>query len=329
MDRLASLQLFTRIVELGGFSRAAAAQGVPRATATHAIKALESRLGTRLLDRTTRHVRPTLDGRAFYERCVHILGELEDAESSLRHVAANPRGTLRVDMHGTHATQVVLPKIDAFRARYPGIDLVVSSGDRLVDLVREGVDCVVRGGQPRDSSLVARRLAELPQLICASPDYLERYGTPRHPDELTEHQLVPFFSGESGVDASLDLWFEGRVRRYAMTGWISVNDAENYVACALRGCGLIQLPRFHVQEALQSGRLVEVLGDWRSPDMPISALYPSQRQLSPRVRVFVDWLCALYEERFGAHGAEQDGQGATAPARGSTAPARGSTAPRG
>src|SRR5690606_16678025 len=137
MDRFDSLQLFTRIVELGSFSRAAAALDIPRATATHAIKELEGRLGTRLLDRTTRHVRPTPDGQAFYERCVHVLSELDDAESSLRHLAANPRGVLRVDLHGTHATQVILPRIDEFRARYPGLDLVVSGGDRLVDLVRE------------------------------------------------------------------------------------------------------------------------------------------------------------------------------------------------
>jgi len=274
VDRFESLQLFTRIVELSSFSQAAAALEIPRATATHAIKALEARLGTRLLDRTTRHVRPTLDGQAFYERCVHVLSELDDAESSLRHVASNPRGTLRVDMHGTHATKIVLPRIDDFRARYPGIDLVVGSGDRLVDLVREGVDCVIRAGHPRDSSLVARRLAVMPQVVCASPEYLAHFGTPRHPDELSAHQVVKFFSSSGTVDYALQLRIGGQVREFALEGWMSVNDAENYVVCALRGCGLIQLPRFHVEDELQDGRLVEVLGDWPSPDYPMSALYP-------------------------------------------------------
>lgn len=299
MDRFDSLHLFTRIVELGSFSQAAAALDIPRATATYAIKQLESRLGTRLLDRTTRHVRPTLDGQAFYARCVHVLSELDDAESSLRQVVSNPRGVLRVDMHGTHATRIVLPSIGDFRARYPGIDLVVSSGDRLVDLVREGVDCVIRAGNPRDSSLVARRLAILPQAICASPEYLARFGTPRHPDELSAHQVVKFFSSGGAMDDALDLRVGGQVRAFALAGWMAVNDAENYVVCALHGCGLIQVPRFHVEEELRDGRLVEVLGDWPSPGMLLSAMYPHHRQLSPRVRVFVDWLGRLYEAKFG------------------------------
>lgn len=300
MDRFDSLQLFTRIVELGSFSRAAELLEIPRATATHAMKELEARLGTRLLERTTRVVRPTLDGQAFYERCVQILSEVDDAESSLRHVAANPRGTLRVDMSSTHASRIVLPRIDEFRTRYPGIELVISSGDRLVDLVREGVDCVIRAGTPRDSTLVARRLAMMPQVICASPEYLARLGTPRHPEELAAHQSVGFFSLGNFVDHTLDLIIEGRVREFALGGWMAVNDAENYVICALRGCGFVQLPRFHVEDDLRAGRLVEVLSDWSSPDMILSALYPSGRQLSPRVRVFIDWLVALYEEKFGA-----------------------------
>ncbi|WP_339531528.1 LysR family transcriptional regulator [Pseudomonas mucidolens] len=298
MDRLTSLLLFTRIVEQGSFSRAAAALKIPRATATHAIKQLEARLSTRLLERTTRQVRPTLDGQAFYERCVHVLSELDDAESSLRNVASNPRGTLRVDMSSVHASHIVLPRIDDFRNRYPGIDLVVSSGDRLIDLVREGVDCVIRAGVPRDSTLVARRLALMPQVICASPEYLACFGTPRHPDELQAHQAVGFFSSGNTVDHGLDLVVEGELRLFTLGGWMATNDAESYRVCALRGCGLVQLPRYHVEEELRDGSLVEVLGEWASPEMPLSALYPYHRQLSPRVRVFIDWLGSVYEERF-------------------------------
>ncbi|CAB3761708.1 LysR family transcriptional regulator [Paraburkholderia solisilvae] len=300
MDRLDALQLFTRIVEVQSFSRAADMLDVPRATATYAIKELEARLGTRLLERTTRQVRPTLDGQAFYERCVQVLSELDDAEASLRHVASNPRGVLRVDMHGTHATRIVLTRIDEFRSRYPNVDLVVSSGDRLVDLVREGVDCVIRAGNPRDSSLVARRLASMPQVVCASPDYLARHGTPRHPEELGGHQAVRFFTSGGSADYPFELSVDGALRTYAVGGWMAVNDAENNVVCALRGCGLIQVPRFHVEDELRDGRLVEVLARWTSPAMVVSALYPYRRQLSPRVRVFVDWLCELYEQKFGA-----------------------------
>ncbi|EJN03257.1 LysR family transcriptional regulator [Herbaspirillum sp. YR522] len=300
MDRFDTLQLFTRIVELGSFSQAAAALAIPRATATHAIKQLEARLSTRLLDRTTRQVRPTLDGQAFYERCVHVLSELDDAESALRHVAASPRGTLRVDMSSIHAAHVVLPRIDDFRRRYPGIDLVVSSGDRLIDLVREGVDCVIRAGVPRDSTLVARRLALMPQLICASPAYLERFGTPQHPEQLSSHQSVGFFSSGNTVHHGIDLVVDGELRNFTPGGWIATNDAQGYSVCALSGCGLVQLPRYHIEHHLRQGRLVEVLGDWPSPAMPLSALYPYHRQLSPRVRVFVDWLASLYEEKFGS-----------------------------
>lgn len=299
MDRLDTLQLFTRIVETGSFSRAADMLDVPRASATHAIKQLETRLGTRLLERTTRHVRTTLDGQAFYERCVHVLSELDDAEASMRHVAANPRGVLRIDMHGTHATQIVLPRIHEFRQRYPGIDIVASSGDRLVDLVREGVDCVIRGGNPRDSTLVARRLALMPQVICASPAYLARCGAPHHPDELMAHQAVRFFSSTTAIDYPIVLNIDGQTKEFDVGGWMMVNDAENYVTCAESGCGLVQLPRFHIEEQLRTGRLVEVLTDWQSPPLPVTALYPYRRQLSPRVRVFVDWLVDLYAQKFG------------------------------
>ncbi len=300
MDRLATLSLFTRIVEMGSFSSAAASLDIPRPTATNAIKALETRLGVRLLERTTRQVRPTLDGQAFYDRCVHVLGELDDAEATLRQVASRPRGTLRVDLHGTHATQIVLPRITGFRRQYPDIALVVSSGDRLVDLVREGVDCVIRAGTPRDSNLIARPLAQLPQVLCASPDYLVRFGTPRDPDDLAGHQMVKFFSS-TGTAGSypLTLRVADEWRDFALPGWISVNDAENNVVCALQGCGLIQLPRFHVEQELRDGRLVEVLADVESPRLPLWAMYPYRTHLSPRVRVFVEWVRQLYADKFG------------------------------
>jgi DNA-binding transcriptional LysR family regulator len=302
MDRLDTLQLFTRIVETKSFSRAADMLDMPRPTATYAIQQLEARLGVRLLERTTRQVRTTLDGQAFYERCVHILSELDDAESSLRHVASNPRGTLRVDMASTHATSIVLPRIDEFRSRYPGIDLVISSGDRLIDLMREGVDCVIRAGVPRDSNLVARLLARAPQVICASPEYLAFFGTPRDPSELAHHLVVKFFSSGAGGDNTLELMVDGKSSEFALSGWMAVNDAASYVVCALRGCGLIQLPRYGVEEELRDGRLVEVLGEWASPALPFSVLYPYRRQLSRRVRVFIDWLCDVYKAKFGEIG---------------------------
>jgi len=250
MDRFDTLQLFTRIVEQGSFTRAAGALDIPRATATHAIKTLEERLGARLLERTTRQVRPTLDGQVFYERCKHILGDLEDAESSLSTTLANPRGILRLDLHGAHANLIILPRIQEFRRRYAQIELIISSGDRLVDLVGEGIDCVVRAGNPRDSSLVARRLALMPEVVCASPDYLKRHGCPAHPAELAGHQAVGFFSSNPNIRYPFSFLIDGEVAEFEVGGWISVNDAECYSTCALGGCGLIQVPRFRVEEHL-------------------------------------------------------------------------------
>jgi DNA-binding transcriptional LysR family regulator len=298
MDKFETFQLFTRIVDLGSFSQAADQLGIPRATASNAIKELENHLGCRLLERTTRHVRASPDGLAFHERCVHILSAINEAEALLRHVTASPRGVLRIDLHGAHATRIVLPRLDEFHLRYPDIDLIISSGDRLVDLVREGVDCVIRAGNLNDSSLMVRHLAVMPQLICASPEYLNAFGIPRHPDELESHRCVKFFSSSGGVKYPISLMINKKVQEYYLKGWVTVNDAENYVICALRGGGLVQLPRYHVKEALSDGRLVEVLSQWQSPGMPVSALYPQHQQLSARVRVFIDWLINLYGEHF-------------------------------
>ncbi len=300
MDRFDAMQLFIRIVELGSFTDAAGALNLPRATATHAIKQLEKRLGARLLDRTTRQVAPTLDGQAFYERSKRVLAELEDAETSLSTHVTDPHGTLRLDLHGAHATMIILPRIAQFRERYPNIDVVISSGDRLVHLVREGIDCVVRAGQPRDSSLVVRKLADMEQIICASPEYLSRYGTPTHPGELTQHQAIGFFSRGNDSRYPFSVIRDGQEAQFEASGWMSVSDAECYTSAALAGCGLIQVPRFRLQAHLQAGRLVQVLADWPCPDLPVCALYPFHRQLSPRVRVFIDWARELYSEKFGA-----------------------------
>ncbi|TEA78768.1 LysR family transcriptional regulator [Allopusillimonas ginsengisoli] len=300
MDRFDALQLFARIVELGSFTEAASVLEIPRATATHTIKKLEKRLGARLLDRTTRHVKPTLDGQAFYERTQRVLAELEDAEASLSTHIANPHGTLRLDLHGAHANSIILPRIGEFRDSYPKINIVINSGDRLVDLVKEGIDCVVRAGHPRDSSLVVSKLANMPEVICASPKYLARYGTPKHPEELAEYQAVGFFANGNESRYPFTVIIDGQAENFKASGWMSVSNAECYLSAALAGCGLIQLPFFRVEEHLKTGRLVQVLNEWACPNLPVCALYPFHRQLSPRVRVFIDWVRELYNEKFAA-----------------------------
>ncbi|HEY4374347.1 MAG TPA: LysR family transcriptional regulator, partial [Burkholderiales bacterium] len=290
MDRFDSMRLYVRIVELGSFTKAAEDLDLPRATVTHAVQQLEKRLGTRLLQRTTRTVTVTLDGEAYYQRCLRLLADLEDTESAFGHAQASPRGKLRVDLQGSLAMHFLLPHLDAFCERFPDLELDIGMGDRLVDLVREGVDCVLRGGEPRDSSLVARRVTENPQLTCASADYLKRYGAPRSIESLREHRAVNYVSSATGRRLPFEFTVNGEVRNVQVPGTVAVRQADAYLACCERGLGLIQLPRYHVMRQLAAGSLVEVLEEYRPPPMPVSVLYPASRQLAPRVRVFIDWV---------------------------------------
>jgi LysR family transcriptional regulator for bpeEF and oprC len=190
MDRFDTMRVFTRIVDLGSFSRAGDELGIPRATVSHALRQLEARLGTQLLIRTTRSVRTTPDGQAYYIRCQRLLADLEETESVFSHAAAQPRGSLRIDLPGPLGTAVIVPALADFRARYPLLELDIGASDRYVDLVHEGVDCVVRGGEQADSGLIARRLAVLSQVTCVSAGYVEQRGMPQTLDELTAHQAV-------------------------------------------------------------------------------------------------------------------------------------------
>ena len=299
VDRFESLRLFTRIVELGSFTRAAGELGIPRATATHAIKALELRLGARLLERTTRQVCTTLDGQAYYDRCARLLAELEEAESSLANLAEDPRGIVRLDLPGMHATHIVLPRLGEFHQRYPNIELVIGhSGARTTDLVREGVDCLVRSGSVNDVAMLQRRLAQSADVLCASPGYLQRCGTPLHPDELIRHVAIGCVTRNRDVVNPFVLMVAGERQEYRLRSAVSVDDAEAYIACAERGYGIAQLPQFQVARQLQDGRLVRVLPNWASPSRQISLLCPNSRRLPSRVRVFGEWLEGVYARAF-------------------------------
>jgi DNA-binding transcriptional LysR family regulator len=292
MDRFDAMRLFTRIVELRSFSKAADDLMLPAATATHTIKQLEARLGVRLLHRTTRQVSPTLDGEAYYQRCLRILADVEETEAGFGTSGVLPKGKLRVDLQETLARHFVLPRLREFFARYPDIDLEIGMGDRYVDIVREGMDCVLRVGELKDSSMVARRVATLAQVTVATPAYFAQMGVPAAPDELMAggHRAVNFYSSSSGRMLPLEFAVAGALRNVDLPGKVGVINAEAYVACCLNDLGLIQVPRYHVAELLQSGALQEVLQDFPPPPMTVSVLYPHQRQLSPRVRAFVDWL---------------------------------------
>ena len=292
MDRFDAMRVFCRVVERRSFTLAAEDTGLPRSTVTDAVKQLEARLGVRLLQRTTRHVSPTLDGEAYYQRCLSILADIEDAEGAF--AGARPKGLLRVDVHGTLARHFVLPSLPSFLETYPEIEFYMSEGDRLVDLVREGIDCVLRVGTPGDSDMVARRLAMLDEITLASPAYIAAHGLPQHPDRLTGHRMVGFHSSSTGTLLPLEFIVDGAVRNIILPTAVAVNAAESYVSAARMGLGLIQIPRYHAENDLAEGRLVHVLENFPLTPTPVSLLYPRNRQLSPRVRVFIDWLVKVF-----------------------------------
>lgn len=291
MDRFNAMLVFTRIVELGGFAKAADSLQMPRASVTVLIKQLEAHLGVQLLHRTTRQVSPTLDGAAYYQRCVHLLADLEEAEGLFR--SNQPKGTLRVEMPAAVGRLVVFPALPEFTGRYPLINLEIGLNDRPVDLIREGIDCVIRGGLTMDDSLVARPLVQMDQVTCASPAYLRAHGIPRSPDDLSGHQVVEYFSSASGKRYGLEFKFGNEVRLIDLPKQVSVNSAEGYLAACVAGYGLVQSPHYHVAQLVREGRLQEVLSEHEPPPLALTALYPAHRQLSPRVRVFVDWLVNL------------------------------------
>ncbi|MFJ3268633.1 LysR family transcriptional regulator [Serratia liquefaciens] len=295
MDRIDAMRLFTRVVEQRSFTQAAQDLNLPRSTVTDAIKQLETRLQVRLLQRTTRHVSPTLDGEAYYQRCLTILADIEDAEMAF--AGAKPRGLLRIDVHGTLARHFLLPELPDFLTQYPDIELFMSEGDRLVDPVREGIDCVVRVGKLKDSDMVARRLGELEEVTCAAPDYLQRFGTPHSISELEGHRMVGFRSSASGTLMPLEFTVAGQTRQVTLPCTVSVSAAESLVAAARMGLGIIQVPRYHLRDSLDNGSLLPLLPQFPSTPMPVSLLYLCNRQLSPRVRVFIDWFSKVFAAR--------------------------------
>ncbi|PWY40966.1 MULTISPECIES: LysR family transcriptional regulator [Pseudomonas] len=292
MDQVKAMKVFVRIYERSSFTLAADDLNLPRATLTHTLNQFEAWLGTRLLERSTRRVRPTLDGEAYYLRCIQLLAELEEAELAFRTVA--PKGRLRVDLHGTLAKYFVIPALPEFMARYPEIELSVSEADRFVDLIAEGVDCVLRAGTLGDSSLIGRRVASLQQITCASPAYLRKYGEPKSLDELSRHRAVNYVSRTTAKQFPFEFMVDGELREVAIEGALSVFGAEIYAASAVAGLGIIQCPRYRMVQQIFQGLVQEILTDTPPPPMPVSVLYPHNRQMSPRVRVFVDWLAEVF-----------------------------------
>ncbi|MEX3897038.1 LysR family transcriptional regulator [Paraburkholderia sp. BR10954] len=293
MDRFEEMRVFVRIAERQSFTRAADDLQIPRATVTNLMKRLEQRLGARLLERTTRTVRLTPDGDAHYQRCVRLIADMEEAEGAFSNVA--PKGLLRVNVQGTLARHFVVPALPAFLERFPDIELMIGEDDRLVDLVREGIDCVLRAGVLQDSSMVGRRVAQLQQVTVASPAYLAAYGEPADPGALSTHRAVNYVSSATGKPLPLEFRVDGRDTALVLPSAVSVSGAELYAGAAIAGLGIVQVPRYRVADELAAGRLRVILADYPPPPMPVSVLYPQNRQLSSRVRVFAQWLREIFE----------------------------------
>ena len=294
MNKLQAMEVFVQVVDAGGFTRAAEHMQLPKATVSTLIQSLESTLAVKLLHRTTRQVSVTADGAAYYERCLRILSDVREAEESLSRTRLSPSGRLRVDVPTGLASDILVPALPDFFARYPDILLEMGCSDRQVDLIEEGVDCAVRGGTLGDSSLIARRVGVLNFITCASPAYLARHGRPTHPSELQRHRCVNFFSSRTGKIFEWDFTRDGERVQMQLPGLIAVNDSNAYLAAGLAGLGVVQTATVMVDPMLADGRLEQLLSDWSTDPAPIHVVYPQNRHLSAKVRVFVEWVAELF-----------------------------------
>ena len=297
MDQILTMRVFARVVEAGTFTKAADSLALPKATVTKQIQHLEARLRVKLLNRTTRRVTVTADGAAYYERTARLLADLDELEASMGNAQTNPQGRLRVDVGSALASLLIIPALSGFFQRYPDIQLDLGVSDRPVDLIGDNVDCVIRGGELTDQSLVARRIGNLPLITVASPDYLRRFGTPPNPQALEQnHHMVNFFSPRTGRMFSNDFFKEGAQTTPSSSYCIAVNDSNAYMAATLAGLGIAQLTTFMAAPHLADGRLVQLLPDWSIPSIPVYVVYPPNRHLSAKVRAFVDWAADLFSQ---------------------------------
>lgn len=295
MDQIFCMKLYNRVVELESFSRAADEMDVARSTATQAVASLEKRLGVRLLHRTTRKLTPTEDGRAYYENCVRILRDLTEAEDSLSSGKTRPRGKLRVTTPHGFVRMIFFPQLPKFLARYPELELEVVMSDRSLNLVEEGIDCAVRGAHIADDSmLVARHIAKIRWMTCASPEYLKKHGTPKSIEDLAGHNCIRFMSPSTGRVNDWHFETSGKAVTFTPRGSLGVNGFEAAGAAAAYGVGICQVPEPLVSPALREKRLKPVLVDHIAPAPSLQVVYPSNRYLTAKVRAFADFVAEIF-----------------------------------
>ena len=295
MDRFDALQAFARVVESGSFTKAAHTLGMGRTTVTQLVQQLEARLRVKLLHRTTRSVQLTADGAAYYQRVVRLLADLEEADASLSSAVAAPRGRLRVDVPSPLASLVLIPALPAFHAQYPDIQLHLGVSDRVVDMVSDKVDCVVRGGTLTNPSLIARHVGDLVLRVYAAPSYLQLRGVPQHPTELEgpHHHTVGFVWARTGKPLPFAMR-RGHEQVQAQGRYVcAVDDGNAYLAAGLAGLGVLWLPDYMARAHVEAGALKPLFADWQMEAMPMSVAYPPHRHVSAKLRVFIDWIVGL------------------------------------
>ncbi|MGF6768371.1 LysR family transcriptional regulator for bpeEF and oprC [Paraburkholderia sp. GAS199] len=298
MDQLLALRVFVRIADSGGFGKAADSLDVPRATVSKLIQELETHLRVKLFQRSTRRVVVTDEGQTYYQHAVKLLADIDEMDGLFADSRGNPRGRVRVDIGSSLANLIVLPHLPAFRRRHPEIQLDIGVSDRHVDLIGEGVDCVIRGGELTDTSLVARRIASLEWGTYAGSAYLAERGTPAHPDDLlAHHDVVGYFSSLTGRAFPLlfghgeeHLSLDPRAAR-----GVFVNESTAHLTSLVSGLGIGQTFSFMAEPWLQSGDLVQVLPEWTRPAHPLHVVFAKSKYNSARLRVFVDWLIGIFE----------------------------------
>ncbi len=295
MDKLDQYRVFMQVAEMGSFVKAANALNLPRATVSLAIQQLEEKLGARLLSRTTRQVHLTTDGAQLLERLHPLLADVEEVDQLFQSQQHQVAGPLHVDAPSRIARRLIAPALPGLLQRYPRLQLVLSSTDRTIDLVQEGVDCAVRVGVLSDSSLAARPLGQIALINCASPGYLQAHGVPQGPADLAQgHWAVGYAAPSTGRESPWTYRSAGgETRSCDLPSRVVVDNAENYIACCRAGLGLIQIPRFDVRPLLDSGELVEVMPEHRPDPLPMSLIYPHRRQRTRRLAVFIDWFEGL------------------------------------
>lgn len=322
MDRFDAMQAFARVVEAGSFTKAAETLHISKTTVTQLVQQLEARLRVRLFNRTTRRVNVTADGAAYYERVIKLLADMDDAETSLSVASALPRGRLRVDVPSPLARMVLIPALPSFHAQYPDIQLDMGVSDRIVDVIADNVDCVVRGGELTDLSLTARRVGDLQLAVYAAPNYLERAGHPTHPHDLenTHHRVVGYLWQRLGKAFPYAMHRGDEHVRVHGRYVLAVDDGNAYLAAGLAGMGVLWLPQYMAEPHVATGELTPLFPDWRLDPMPLTIAFPPNRHVSTKLRVFIDWVVALMGQYAPAAGAPAAGVSAAgAPAAGAQA----------